>query len=65
MNDFSWSNHDAIVVAPVAAIAVYINLDGDVIIRQQVGLGDEDSFIIIPPSNLKALIVALRKLALK
>ena len=47
--EFSWSDNDSVVIPPVAAIAVYTNPNGNVVIRQE---GDpigcqEDPFIVI------------------
>ena len=62
-NDFKW--HDAeskesVVVPSVDAIAVYSNPDGDVVIRQESRMGEEDSVIVIPRSMIEHVIGALK-----
>lgn len=47
------------VVRPVNAIAVYTNLNGDVVIRQQGEIGGEDSLVVAPKSAIQDLINAL------
>lgn len=59
---FRW-NETETVVASVQAIAVYLNPRGQVVIRQEAGpLEQDDSFVILSPSHVKALITALRNL---
>lgn len=61
--NFSWANEDDVVVRRVEAIAVYANPEGDVVIRQQDALGNEDPFIVIPASQVKTVIAAMKKAA--
>jgi hypothetical protein len=61
--EFSWyeaEREGAVVVRSVEAIAVYRNPRGDVVIRQESSLGDEDDIVIIPQSYVESLITALR-----
>lgn len=61
--EFSWAEaqkEGAVVVRSVDAIAVYRNPHGDVVIRQESSMGDEDDLVIIPQSYIEALITALR-----
>jgi hypothetical protein len=57
--EFLWDSTD-VVIRSVDAIAVYRNKDGDVVIRQQSRLGEDDTFIVVPENNLNELIVALQ-----
>lgn len=57
--EFNWSDRDSIVVRSVDAIAVYTNPDGEVVIRQQSRMGEEDQFIVIPLERVQDLIAAL------
>jgi hypothetical protein len=60
--DFDWSEDRAnIVVKPVEAIAVYKNDDGNIVIRQQDAMGDQDSFVVIPAQHAAKLIAAIRR----
>jgi len=61
--DWDWSLKESagdIVVPSVDAIAVYQNQQQDVVIRQQNSLGEDDHVIIIPKSNVRAVIKALQ-----
>jgi hypothetical protein len=61
-DDFNWvgaKSHDQVVVPEQAAIAVYENSDGDVVIRQQAALGSDDHVIYIQPVYLPRLIASL------
>lgn len=61
MPDFDWSNNADLVFPTTAAVAVYLNCDGDLVIRQQRDpYEDEDSVVIIPRERVPAL---LRKIA--
>ena len=62
--EFSWSKSDSVVIKTMAGIAVYANLDGDIVIRQdQVddGLWDRDPFVVIPKDRVTDVIAALQK----
>ena len=61
-DDFNWvgaKNHDQVVVPEQAAIAVYENQNGDVVIRQQAALGSDDHVIYIQSVYLPRLIASL------
>jgi hypothetical protein len=58
--EFKWSETDSVVIRAVEALAVYTNPTGDVVIRQQNSMGDEDHFIVIPPDRIEDLITALK-----
>jgi len=67
-SDMQWYGPDAsadIVVKSVQAIAVYTNTSGDIVIRQQDPLNDDDSVIVIPRSSVSALVKALKAEAAK
>jgi hypothetical protein len=53
-------NKESIVVKSVEAIAVYTNELGDIVIRQQNMMGDDDYFVSFPKSSINALIKALK-----
>lgn len=63
LNGFDWNVDDDIVIKQVDAIAVYINKNRDVVIRQQHPYGDDDGLVIIPPDRVGTLVDALRKCA--
>lgn len=65
MPDYDWSNSlDDIVFQPNPAVAVYLNVDGDVVIRQQRDqYEDEDSVVIIPRGTVPALIRKISSVA--
>lgn len=52
-------NPEDVVVPSVREIAVYENMDGEVVICQSGNVGDEDAFVIVPVIFLPALIEAL------
>jgi hypothetical protein len=58
MTDYDWENStDDLVFPAMAAVAVYLNADGDLVIRQQRDqYEDEDSVVIIPRDRVPALI---------
>jgi hypothetical protein len=67
-DDFSWvgaKNRDQVVVPEQAAIAVYENPNGDVVIRQQAALGSDDHFVYVQPAYLPRLIASLEQARLK
>ncbi|WP_331373791.1 hypothetical protein [Sinorhizobium chiapasense] len=59
--NFDWNSDEDIVVERQAAIAVYENTTGDVVIRQEGRYDDEDKCICVRPDNVKALVDALSK----
>ncbi len=60
VEDFDWLQNPSIIVPAVEAIAIYENGVGDVVIRQQNHLLDEDSVLVVPRANIKALIDGLK-----
>ena len=58
MPEYDWANSsDDIVFPSAAAVAVYLNGDGDLVIRQQRDpYEDEDSVVIVPRDKVPALI---------
>lgn len=67
-DDFSWvdaRNAGQVVVPEQAAIAVYENPHGDVVIRQESSIGDDDHFIYVQHTYLPTLIAALEQIRLK
>jgi hypothetical protein len=64
--EFTWfddSFKQTIVVKPQDAIAVYLNPDGLIVIRQQDPMGDRDDVIAIHKQHVAVLIQALQKLS--
>lgn len=65
-SDFDWlENKENIIVPAVDAIAVYTNEDGNIVIRQQNPMGDDDYFVVIPLNNVPAVIKAVEEEAKK
>lgn len=62
--DFDWSQAaDDLLQPTTAAIAVYFNPRGEVVIRQQaLEYGEEDSFVYLPFNKVRPLIEKLRTL---
>jgi hypothetical protein len=59
-DDFDWPTDDSVVVKPRHGVAIYENRAGDVVIRTQRSLGDEDDFAFITPEGLPAVLKALK-----
>lgn len=60
--DWSWygdSEKESVVVPAVQAIAVYSNTAGEIVIRQQSQMGEDDSVVVFPKSQAKAIIDAI------
>lgn len=65
-SDWNWYEQKPEIVFPsVQAVAVYQNPDGDVVIRQQGEMGEDDSVVIIPARNVDAVIAAIKTAAVK
>lgn len=57
MSDFDWSHSESVIFHSYAAVAVYLNVDGDLVIRQkQDGYEDEDCIVIIPNDMIPRLL---------
>jgi hypothetical protein len=61
-NDFSWSDDALVVVKRVDAIAVYKNPEGDIVIRQERRLGDEDNIVIVPAQYAYTLVESVQRM---
>ncbi len=49
VEEFKWTDTDAVVVTSVRAIAVYRNAAGDIVVRQEAfERGEDDAFVVIP-----------------
>ena len=58
-NEFSWGDKASVVIKRVDAIAVYTNPNGDIVIRQQDSMGEDDSVIVIPLDRVEELVQAI------
>lgn len=66
--DWDWYGNEEktdIVFPSVQAVAVYGNPDGDVVIRQQGAMGEDDTIIIVPRLNVDAIIAAIKTAAVQ
>lgn len=63
-NSFDWVDNESIVLKQVDAIAIYTDDDNDIVIRQRVPLGDDDSIVSFPHSQLAAVMLALEQMKL-
>lgn len=65
MSEFDWDKKEFdgdIAFRSVRGIAVYMNSNGDVVIRQQAGpLDDEDTIITLPLEHVEKLIQAINQ----
>lgn len=64
MSDIKWYGEDkdpSIVIQSVAALAVYTNPSGDIVIRQEGPNGEDDSIIVFPKSHADAVMNAIQK----
>lgn len=57
--DFDSTDNESVVTRTRQGIAVYTNLQGDIVIRQDGGIED-DSFVFVHQQDLEALILALQ-----
>ncbi len=63
MSDWNWNGGDeqtSQVIPRVNALAVYSNANGDVVIRQQGDMGEDDRVIIFPANHADAVIGAIK-----
>lgn len=61
-DQFNWfgpEKNSSIVAEPAYGVAVYTNQDGDIVIRQQEPMDDEDAVIIIPRALARAVAWAI------
>jgi hypothetical protein len=62
-DEFSWEDKTIVVFKSTRGVAVYLNPDDDVVIRQQAGpLDNDDAILVIPRGQLKELVIALQNL---
>lgn len=62
-NDWKWHDEDGkeLTVFPtVSAVAVYSNPNGDIVVRQEGHMGEDDSVIVIPRIHAGAVISAMQ-----
>lgn len=67
-DEFDWSESRKagdVIVPEQAAIAVYENANGDLVIRQKSDYGEDDHYIYIQHAYLPRLITALEQARLK
>jgi hypothetical protein len=62
-DNFSWNNKKNIVVRSVRATAIYSDAEGNIVLRQQHELGEDDAVICIPTSLVEEVVTALRRSA--
>lgn len=62
---WDWNSVEDVIIPSVRAVAVYTNPNGDVVIRQEDGMGEEDSYIILPRSMVEKVAKAIRAEAKK
>ena len=59
LDPLDWNDSASVLIQPVEAVAVYINPNNDVVLRQQNALLDDDSVVIIPKQHINLLISRL------
>jgi hypothetical protein len=61
-DDYNWdSKGPEIAIKPIRGVAVYLNADGDVVIRQQKAIyHDDEPFLVIPLVEISPLIARLQ-----
>lgn len=64
-NDFDWSKNDSVVVPTMEGVAVYTDQDGDIVVRQQNIMGDEDAVVIISRGSAAKIAKAIQAEAKK
>lgn len=63
MSDWNWNGDEektSQVIPRVNALAVYSNANGDVVIRQQGDMGEDDHVIIFPANHADTVIAAIK-----
>ena len=58
---FDWSEKRSVVVKRVDPIAIYVDSEGDIIIRQQYAHSPVDSMITIPALHVQSVIEGLQR----
>jgi len=52
--EFDWQeNRESIVLGEQLALAIFLNDDGEIVLRQEDRWGDEDDVILIRPENAR------------
>lgn len=64
-NDFDWTLRESVVVPTMEGIAVYTNPHGDIVIRQQNTMGDDDAVVVIARSTASKVAKAIQAEAKK
>lgn len=62
-NDWKWhdeSGKESTVFPTISAVAVYTNQAGELVIRQEGQMGEDDSVIVIPRIHAGAVISAMQ-----
>lgn len=62
-NDWNWHNEperELTVFPTTLAVAVYSNPNGDIVVRQEGYMGEEDSIIVIPRIHAGAVISGIQ-----
>lgn len=61
---FDWSQmQDSVVLREQPTTAVYSNVNGHIVIRQEAEVFEDDPYVTIAPENLEAVIHAMREQA--
>lgn len=61
-SEFTWNVDDnSIAIEQVDAVAVYTNVDGNLVIRQRDSMGGDDSIIVIPKAHASSLTRAINR----
>lgn len=61
-NRFDWLNDENVVLHRVYAVAVYMTEHGQIVIRQEDPMGDDDNAVVIGMRNVPDLMNALQNL---
>jgi hypothetical protein len=59
-DDFEWHESADVVIRHQPAVAMYLNCDDQVVIRQRADYPDDDQFVIIDQASLPRLIAGLQ-----
>ena len=61
--EFDWHDTDEVIVREQPAVAVYLNLAGDIVLRQQGDVFDDDAWIWFHPEHAAAIAAAILEAA--
>jgi hypothetical protein len=56
---FDWNDSDAVVLKTTRGIAVYLNTDGDLVVRQDGREDDYDQCVVVPRDRATSVIEAM------